>query len=118
MLGAHWILVLPLRKWLAAGVSERRDQIANSGATDHKFCDQFIELLPIAAVPLRRNILTRLAQKIGIEVFDSREPGLKRTPSSYLGIDMIARINAAQRRVREGPFTGIKTIPLVNKGDV
>src|SRR5262249_29206200 len=63
-------------------------------------------------------ILAGTADDFSVQPFDPGKPGLERFPSGYVGVDIIAVVNAMQRQVGESPFTRIETVPLVNEADV
>ena len=105
----------PIRKRISHRHAKRRNQLTHHFPALQQGPHQRFQRAPIAAVPLRRDLPSRRPNIIFIHLLDMRQPRLERIPSAHLAINFIPRINPAHRRVRKGPLSGIKTIPLIDE---
>src|SRR5579883_2741938 len=67
----------------------------------NQLLDQRLQFIPLAAVPIRRNLPRRRPDRIFLHPLNPRQPRLKRLPSRHRLIHFIPRIHPAQRIIRK-----------------
>src|SRR5579884_1617085 len=74
-----------------------------------------MQRIDIRSVPLWRNLFCQRPQRTLREGLDLAQPRFEAVPPCDTRIHIVASEDAPQRRIGKIPFTGVKTISLVDK---
>src|SRR5579859_8090370 len=110
-----FLIPSPFREWLSIRSPEFLNQFPNPGSPCQQFFHQRLHLAQVAPIPFRRYFIGRLPNRIGRHGLHPCEPWLKRFPSCNSAVNLIAVVDAPQRRVLKPPLTRVKAIPEIDK---
>src|SRR5208337_4279407 len=108
-------LLHPPRKRSPRRNSKRLNQLPHHSPPRNQSPHQLLQLVPLPAVPVRRNLLRQRPHHVFFHLLDPREPRLKRLPTPHALVHFIPRIHTAQRIIGKRPLPRVETISLIDK---
>src|SRR6202043_938182 len=104
----------PRRKRPPRRNSKRLNQFPHHPPPRNQSPHQLLQLVPLSAIPLWRNLSRQRPHHILFHFFNPRQPRFKRLPPVHAFIHFVPRINPPQRIIRERPLPRIETISLID----